>query len=164
MLATTEPCPGRIPHDFRRTAVRNVVRAGVSERVAMTMTGHKTRSVFDRYDIVSSGDQRDAARKLDLARQFGDGHNFGHTGAKRASAGPANTSQVVERKWSGRRGSNPRHQAWEACVLPLNYSRFGAYSNPELSTTPRPSSSPSSPPSLPRGSIAGAARCWSRAR
>jgi integrase len=89
-------CPGRIPHDFRRTAVRNLVRAGVSERVAMTMTGHKTRAVFDRYDIVSSGDQRDAARKLDLARQFGDGHNFGHTDAKKASAALANPSQVVE--------------------------------------------------------------------
>src|SRR5262245_36535336 len=31
--------------------------------------------------------------------------------------------EVVEGIWSGRRGSNPRHQAWEACVLPLNYSR-----------------------------------------
>jgi integrase len=57
-------CPGRLMHDFRRTAVRNLERAGVSRSVAMKVTGHKTESVYRRYAIVCSGDLADAGRKL----------------------------------------------------------------------------------------------------
>jgi integrase len=59
--------PGRILHDFRRTAVRNLERDGVSRSAAMAMVGHKTESIYRRYAIVDAGALRDAAAKIDRA-------------------------------------------------------------------------------------------------
>jgi integrase len=68
--ASTSACekagvPGRLPHDLRRTAVRNLERAGVGRAAAMRIVGHKTESIYRRYSIVDEQTLREAAVKID---------------------------------------------------------------------------------------------------
>jgi hypothetical protein len=92
---------GLIFHDLRRSAVRGLIHAGVSQKVAMSITGHKTISVFQRYQIVSPGDKQEAARKLEASQQqererlksqaseFGQG--LGRVAQKRTETGAIST-------------------------------------------------------------------------
>lgn len=57
--------PTKIFHDLRRTGVRNLIRAGVPQKVCMAISGHKTPSIFERYNIIDERDVIDAMKRLD---------------------------------------------------------------------------------------------------
>jgi len=105
---------GLLFHDLRRTGVRNLIRAGVPEKVAMRISGHKTREVFDRYNIVSERDLKDAARQLDKYVESEFGQSLGKVSdseANEAKVGKQlNPSVPKRRDWLGGLDSNQDSQ------------------------------------------------------
>ena len=73
-------------HDLRRSAVRNMRLAKIPETVAMQITGHKTRSIFDRYSIVGGEEIQDAAAKLEERLKTSLGTILGTVDSPKAKA------------------------------------------------------------------------------
>jgi integrase len=81
----------KIPHDFRRTAVRNLARIGVDRKTAMEMVGHKTESIYRRYTITDEAMLRDASARLAVLHEAEREKNS-HSTAK-VSGGPASEAE-----------------------------------------------------------------------
>jgi len=85
---------GALFHDLRRSAIRNMRLAGIiPENVAMEISGHRTRSVFDHYNIVSPRDLKDAAEKMERRLNAGSGTVLGTVPAEAPDMPDTNCSQ-----------------------------------------------------------------------
>ena len=135
----TAGVPGRLVHDLRRTAVRNLERAAVPRSVAMKLTGHLTEAVYRRYAIASEADLTEGVRKLaSLPREIatvasGRVHPFAESGRGRKGTEGAQ-SGVRERKVRVARKRLTTHKHW--CR--------GRDLNPDGELTPRDFKSPAS--------------------
>jgi len=113
--------PGRIPHDMRRSAVRNLERAGVPRSVAMKLTGHPTELVYRRYAIADRRDLDVAVERLDL---FNRSSHHALRNEKRLGAPPK--FEPVAQNVLGTRGRPPhrQHVAWRPAFFVAHWGRI----------------------------------------
>jgi len=142
---TAAGCPDRIPHDFRRTAVRNLELASVSRSAAMAMVGHKIKASYRRYAIVDAGALRGPRRGSMLRRRrhrksgrgavkhgrFGRGAHVmyprAHTPEGQGAQGPARDTRGIEEDRQSRVGRLPsRRQAHQGIPNGLGSWRRGS--------------------------------------
>jgi len=135
--------PDRIQHDFRRTAVRNLERAGVPRSVAMKLTGHKTESVYRRYAIVSEADLSDGLKKLARLHHSDREQSKTVTKPLQSSGFSLDVSDAVQEdnsseNWCRRPGSNRygpfgpqdfKSCAYACFATPASKTTIGAESN-----------------------------------
>src|SRR5207253_1757489 len=79
-------------HDLRRSGVRNLSRSGVPEAVIMAITGHRTRAMFDRYNVVSEEDLGDAAKRVKAYRDAKKGLDSDLNGDNNRDSGQTSRS------------------------------------------------------------------------
>jgi integrase len=103
--------PGKLFHDLRRTAARNMIRGGVPQSIAKRVTGHRSDSMFQRYDIASMDDKLEAIRKARVyaATRTAIGDNVAPfpSGSVNATDTQVENERILEGNWLGGRDSNP---------------------------------------------------------
>ena len=117
--------PGRLLHDCRRTAARNLVRAGVPERVAMQLTGHRSRAIFDRYTIVREDELHAAGAQL-----------VAYVAAQADPPPVARMDPVVSNNSNGPDG--PRGREWRPARAAPRSPPDGTESAHRATSSPRP--------------------------